>query len=123
LAKQRAPAPGKKGEQLLNGLRLRRQAFDQDLLELEKEWKWFTKHRDKFKNLRDRKLAHVDVAKAGQAYELKQAPGPEWKVVKEAVRRLIRIVELLLTILHKKDEGFDQFVELARRDAQDFWEI
>jgi len=53
---------------------------------------------------------------------LKGAPGPEWKVVKEAVQRLIRIAELLLTILHNKDEGFDQFVELARRDARDYWQ-
>jgi hypothetical protein len=68
-------------------------------------------------------LAHIDVAKAGQCYELKEAPGPEWGVVKEAVQRLVRIAELLLTILQKKDEGFDQFVQLARRDARDFWEI
>jgi hypothetical protein len=67
-------------------------------------------------------LAHVDVAKAGQIYELKEAPGPEWGTVKEAMQRLIRIAELVLTILHTKDEGFDQFVELARRDARDYWE-
>jgi hypothetical protein len=39
------------------------------------------------------------------------------------MQRLIHIAELLLTILQKKDESFDQFVELARRDARDFWEI
>jgi hypothetical protein len=100
-----------------------KQAFEQHLLELDKEWQWFSGHRDKFKELRDRRLAHVDVAKAGQAYELKNAPGPEWKVVKQAVQRLIHIAELLLTILQKKDESFDQFVELARRDARDFWGI
>ena len=100
-----------------------KQAFHLYLLELEKEWQWFKDHRDKFKDLRDRKLAHIDVAKAGQTYELKNAPGPEWGVVKEAVQRLIRIAELLLTILQKSDESFDQFVELARRDARDFWEI
>ena len=76
---------------------------------------------EKFKNLRDQRLAHVDVAKAGQTYELKKAPGPEWGVDKEAVQRLICIAELLLTILQKKDESFGQFVELARRDARDFW--
>jgi AbiU2 len=99
------------------------QAFEQHLLDLAKEWQWFDKHQDKFKKLRDRRLAHVDVAKAGETYELKGASGPEWKVVKEAVQRLIRITELLLTILHNKDEGFDQFVELARRDARDYWQI
>jgi hypothetical protein len=31
------------------------------------------------------------VAKAGQIYELKEAPGPEWGTVKEAMQRLIRI--------------------------------
>jgi len=98
------------------------QAFCRYLLELKKEWQWFEEHREKFKNLRDRRLAHVDVAKAGQIYELKEAPGPEWGTVKEAMQRLIRIAELVLTILHKKDEGFDQFVELARRDARDYWE-
>jgi len=80
------------------------------------------KHRGKFKNLRDQRLAHIDVAKAGQTYELKEAPGPEWKTVKQAIRRLVRIAELLLTILQKRDESFDQFLELARRDARGFWQ-
>jgi hypothetical protein len=100
-----------------------KQAFEQDLSELEKEWQWFSGHRDEFKNLRDGRLAHVDVAKPGQTYELKKAPGPEWRVVKEAIQRLIHIAELLLTILQKSDESFDQFIKLARRDARDFWEI
>lgn len=98
------------------------QAFCRYLLELKNEWQWFKEHREKFKDLRDGRLAHVDVAKAGEIYQLKKASGPEWRTVKEAMRRLIRIAELLLTILHKKDEGFDQFVELARRDARDYWE-
>ena len=100
-----------------------KQAFNQDLSELEEEWKWFKNHRKKFKDLRDQELAHIDVAKAGQSYELKKAPGPEWGVVKEAMQRLIHIAELLLTILQKQDDGFDQCVELSRQDARDFWQI
>jgi hypothetical protein len=38
--------------------------------------KWFEGHQNKFKSLRDQKLTHLDVAKAGQKYELKKAPGP-----------------------------------------------
>jgi hypothetical protein len=39
-----------------------KQAFNQDLSELEEEWKWFKNHEKKFKDLRDQKLAHIDVA-------------------------------------------------------------
>jgi hypothetical protein len=100
-----------------------RQAFDQYLPELEKEWEWFSQHREAFKELRDKRLAHLDVSLVGQEYKLWEVEGPDWKTVKEAVTRLINIAEILLTILHKKDEGFDQAVEIARQIAADFWEI
>jgi hypothetical protein len=48
---------------------------------------------------------------------------PEWGVIKEAVQRLIEMAELLLNVLHRKDESFGQFSKLARRDADDFWKI
>jgi AbiU2 len=98
-----------------------KKCFDQYLTELEKACEWFEEHREKFKQLRDKRLAHIDVAKAGEVYELKKAPGPEWRTVKQAIRRLLRITELLLTLLHKKDESFDQFQKLAHKDARDFW--
>jgi orotate phosphoribosyltransferase-like protein len=63
------------------------------------------------------------VSLVGQEYKLWEVEGPDWKTVKEAVTRLINIAEILLTILHKKDEGFDQAVEIARQIAADFWEI
>jgi len=59
----------------------------------------------------------------GQEYKLFEAKGPDWKTVKEAVSRLINVAEILLTILHKEDQGFDQAVEIARQIAADFWEI
>jgi hypothetical protein len=101
----------------------RKKAFDGYILELEKEWQWFGEHREKFKSLRDQRLVHIDVAKVGQTYQLKNAPGPEWAVVKEAIQRLIKIAELLLTIVHNKSVDFDRSAALAGRDARDFWEI
>jgi hypothetical protein len=99
-----------------------RQAFDEYLPELEKEWDWLNQHKEAFKDLRDRRLAHLDVSLIGDEYRLCEVEGPDWKTVKEAVERLIRVAEILLTILHKKDESFDQAVEIARRVAKDFWE-
>jgi AbiU2 len=99
------------------------QAFDQYVPKLENEWEWFSQHREAFKILRDKRLAHLDVSLVGEECKLSEAQGPDWETVKEAVRRLINIAEILLTILHKKDEGFDQAVEIARRIAADFWEI
>jgi hypothetical protein len=99
-----------------------RQAFDEYLPQLETEWDWLSQHKEAFKDLRDRRLAHLDVSLIGDEYRLREVDGPDWKTVKEAVERLIRIAEILLTVLHKKDEGFDQFVEIARRTAKDFWE-
>jgi hypothetical protein len=100
-----------------------RQAFDQYLPELQKEWQWFSQHEQTFKELRDKRFAHLDVSLVGQEYKLAPVEGPDWTTVKEAVGRLINVAEILLTILHKKDEGFDQAVEIARQIAADFWEI
>jgi hypothetical protein len=97
-----------------------RQAFDEYLPQLEKEWDWLRQHKEAFKDLRDRRLAHLDVN--GEEYRLREVEGPDWKTVKEAVEHLMRIAQILLTVLHKKDEGFDQFVEIARRVAKDFWD-
>jgi hypothetical protein len=61
------------------------------------------------------------VSLVGQQYKLAAVEGPAWETVKEAVGRLIKVAEILLTVLHKKDEGFDQAVEMARQFANDFW--
>jgi AbiU2 len=100
-----------------------RQSFDQYLPELEKEWQWFSQHEEAFKKLRDKRFAHLDVSLVDQEYKLSEVEGPDWETVKEAVARLINVAEILLTILHKKDEGFDQAVQIARQIATDFWEI
>jgi hypothetical protein len=97
------------------------QSFDQYLPELEKEWQWFSQHEQAFKGLRDERFAHLDVSLVGQQYKLAAVEGPAWETVKEAVGRLIKVAEILLTVLHKKDEGFDQAVEMARQFANDFW--
>ena len=100
-----------------------KQDFDRYLSEIEQEWKWFEGHQQKFRKLRDQRLAHLDVAKAGQKYELKKAPGPEWKTVKEAMEHLINTGELLrLTLLCDESHSFDQVVGLSRRDARGYWE-
>jgi hypothetical protein len=100
-----------------------RQSFDQYLPELQKEWQWFGQHEEAFKKLRDKRFAHLDVSLVGQEYKLAEVQGPDLQTVKEAVARLIRVAEILLTVLHKKDESFDQAVEIARQIAADFWEI
>ena len=59
----------------------------------------------------------------GEEYKLFDARGPDWKTVKEAVSRLTNVAEILLTILYKEDQGYDQAIEIARQIAADFWEI
>jgi hypothetical protein len=100
-----------------------RHSFDQYLVELEKEREWFSQHQEAFKNLRDKRFAHLDVKLVGKKYKIAEVKGPDWETVKEAVAHLINVAEILLTILHKKDEGFEQAVEIARQIAADFWEI
>jgi hypothetical protein len=44
-----------------------RKAFDQYLLELEKERQWFEQHREVFRKLRDKRFAHIDVRLVGRS--------------------------------------------------------
>jgi Asp-tRNA(Asn)/Glu-tRNA(Gln) amidotransferase A subunit family amidase len=96
--------------------------FDQYWLELKKEWAWFEEHRNTFLKLRDKRFAHVDVQLVDQQYHLNEIKWPEWNTIKDAVRRLVRIAEALLTILHRKDESFGQATKIAQRIAADFWQ-
>jgi hypothetical protein len=100
-----------------------RQAFDRYLPKLQEEWDWFESHRNPFKDLRDKRIAHLDTSKVGNDYVPKGVKGPEWGDIKKAIQRLINVAEILLTILHQKDESFGQFVEIAKRDARAFWGI
>src|SRR5262245_14068497 len=112
-------------DQQLEKLKGHIQVFSDELQALIQSFellRWFGGHQNKFKNLRDQRLAHLDVAKIGQSYKLKKTPGPEWRTVKQAMEHLINTAELLLTILCKESHSFDQAVELSRRDAQDYWE-
>jgi hypothetical protein len=63
------------------------------------------------------------VIAVGQEYSLAAPEGPTWKDVKEAVERLVHVTEILLTILHQKDESFGQFQAIASEVASEFWEI
>jgi hypothetical protein len=98
-------------------------AFDQNLLQLEQDWQWFSQRRAKFKELRDQKLVHLDVTLVGQEYRLATPQGPLWKEVKEAVERLINVTEILLIILHQTSEDFEKYEAFAREVASDFWEM
>ena len=84
-------------------------------------WLWFENHQTEFKKIRDKQLAHLDTSKAGSDYVLTPVSGPDWKTVKEAIDRLVELAKLLLTVLHRLDESFDQFRESAKRDASGFW--
>jgi hypothetical protein len=99
-----------------------RRDFDQYWLELKKEWAWFEEHRNTFLQLRDKRCTHLDVKLVDQQYQLTDVKGPDWSTVKDAVRRLVRVAELLLTLVHRKDEGFDQATEIAKRIAADYWQ-
>ena len=57
-----------------------------------------------------------------QQYQFTDVKGPDWSTVKEAVRRLVRVAELLLTLVDRKGEGFDQTTEIAKRIAADYWQ-
>ncbi len=100
-----------------------RHSFEQYLPELENQWQWFSQHEEAFKELRDKRFAHVDVTLINGEYKLYEVEPPAWSTVKEAVQRLVRLAEILLTILHQKDESFGQAIEIARKEAADFWEI
>ena len=63
-----------------------RQSFDQYLLELEKERQWFSQHQEAFKELRDKRFAHLDVKLVGPEYKIAEVKGPDWKTVKERLR-------------------------------------
>jgi AbiU2 len=95
--------------------------FEKNIASLCEQWFWFESWRAEFKGIRDRQLAHLDTSKVGSDYVITPVKGPDWKTVKEAINRLVEIAKLLLTILHRKDESFGQFRELAERDANDFW--
>lgn len=76
------------------------QAFDQYLPELEKQWIWFRQHQKAFKELRDKRFAHVDASLINKEYKLFEVEPPTWNTMKQAVERLIQVTEILLTILH-----------------------
>jgi hypothetical protein len=100
-----------------------RESFDRYLPQLEEQLQWFSQHEGAFKELRDKRFAHVDVSLIDQEYRLQEVEPPTWKTMKDAVEHLILVAEILLTILHQKDESFEQAVEIAPQIAADFWEI
>jgi hypothetical protein len=96
--------------------------FERYQEELCQGWFWFEKRRNEFKQIRDKQLAHLDTSKIGSDYVITPVSGPDWKNVKDAVSRLIRLAELLLSLLYQPDESFDQLRELAKRDSDLFWQ-
>ena len=70
-----------------------------------------------------RRLAHIDVKLGRDVYQLQEIKGPDWRTLKESVSHLVRIAEILLTILHKKDESFPQAIGIAQKTAADFWDL
>jgi hypothetical protein len=43
--------------------------------------------------------------------------------MKQAIERLVAVAEILLVILHQKDEAFNQFLKIARENAGAFWSV
>jgi hypothetical protein len=79
-------------------------------------------HEEAFKKLRDKRFAHIDVSLIDQEYTLREVEPPSWQTIKDAVEHLIQVAEIFLSVLHQKDEGFEQAVSIARKAAMDFWE-
>jgi AbiU2 len=96
--------------------------FEDYLKEINRGLAWFEERRDKFKTIRDKQLAHLETSKIGPDYVITPVTGPDWKTVKDAVCHLVELAEFLLTVVHRKDESFPQFRDLAKRDADLFWE-
>jgi HEPN superfamily AbiU2-like protein len=99
-----------------------RQTFDNYVSQLEEQWQWLSEHEPKFKDLRDKRLAHLDVSKHEDKYGPTQIQPVEWDLALEALRRLIKIAKLLSAILRTEGRDFEQFERLAKRDAKDFWQ-
>jgi hypothetical protein len=100
-----------------------RQTFDDKISQLKEQWDWFSEHETKFKDFRDKRVAHLEVSKHGGAYEPTEIESLKWDLAAQAVGRLITIAKLLSEILENEGRDFDQFEKLARRDAKDFWQI
>jgi hypothetical protein len=83
-------------------IKLRRQ-FDRFSPRLKKHWDWFESHCPEFCDMRDKAIAHLDVILVGKKYELPRVTGPTWEAVKEAIRRLIDVAEILSLILHQRE--------------------
>lgn len=53
-----------------------REAFDEQLKCIGEQRAWFNTHHRKFKDLRDRRLAHLDTSRVGKNYVLRKVSGP-----------------------------------------------
>jgi AbiU2 len=100
----------------------RAETFDQLLNDLAEDRVWLKTHEQTFKDLRNKHIAHLEV-QTGEAgvYEIVSPKGPTWGVMKEALQRLVRIAENLLTLVLDKSKSFDEEQELFKRDADAFW--
>ena len=119
------PLPNKEDElrmkQKRQDVRELSETFDRYLSELQNHRDWFDSHEREFKELRDERIAHLEAHFFANKYELSRASGPTWGVMKQAIERLVTAVELLLEMLHGRDEGFDHHLKLVRENADAFW--
>jgi AbiU2 len=99
------------------------ETFDRHLSELQKHRDWFDSHKTEFLDFRDKLIAHLDAILVGKKYQLTKVSGPTWGVMKQAIERLVAVAEILLVILHQRDEGFDQVLKLARENSDAFWSL
>ena len=100
-----------------------RAAFDRYLRKLQERRDWFDSKKTEFLDLRDKVIAHLDPILVGDKYELRKLTGPTWGVMKQAVKGLIDVAEILLVILHRKGGGFGHDLKLARENARAFWSL
>jgi hypothetical protein len=100
-----------------------RQIFDDNISQLKDKWQWFSEHETTFRNIRDKRIAHLEERKYEDRYGPTEVQPLEWNLVGEALERLIEIAKFLSFVLGTESRDFDRFVRFAKTDAKDFWQF
>jgi AbiU2 len=99
-----------------------RETFDDHISQLKEQWQWFSEHEPKFVDFRNKYVAHLEVSKSGEEYGPTEIGPLKWGLAVQAVRRLIKVAQLLSAILGNESRDFDQFESFAQTDARHFWQ-
>jgi hypothetical protein len=100
----------------------RAEEFVRLLKELAEEREWLKARSRVFKELRNKQIAHLEVKEGGDGdFENVKPDNPSWQTVKETLQHLVRVAEMLLSLVLQKSESFEQAHALYEKDADAFW--